>query len=113
LRDWLDGTELALDRICEGWDESLPQRIDLLGGGGAVPEIEDALATLAWSKRLDFERYPQVNRLRPTDVPGVVNRTDKGRNGGDVAALALAAWAALQTQEPDRSARILSDLCHG
>ena len=112
LRDWLDGTELALDRLSEGWDDPLPQRMDLLGGGGALPEFEDALSTLAWSKRLDFERYPEVSRLRPTDVPGVVNRTDLGRGAGDVSALALAAWAARQTQEPDRSSKILSELCH-
>ena len=113
LRDWLDATELALDRLSEGRDDPLPQRMHLVGGGGAVPEIEDALATLAWSKRLDFGRYPQVSRLRPTDVPGVVNRTEMGRGAGDVAALALAAWAARQTQEPDRPTKILSELCHG
>ena len=52
-------------------------------------------APLAWSRQLHFARYPQVDRLEPTDVPGVVNRTELGRSAGDVTALALAAWAAL------------------
>jgi len=111
LRTWVEGTEVALDRLNEDGDETLPQHLALLGGGGALSEMEDALGTLAWSECLDFERYPQVTRLRPTDVPGVVNRTDRGREPGDVAVLALAAWAAEQTLPQDRPARLLSQIC--
>ena len=92
-------------------DEPLPQRVFLLGGGSALPEMAEAVRSLAWSQRLHFTRYPQVGQLRPTDVPGVVNRTGRGRQMGDVSALALAAWAAQQEQPPERPARILSELC--
>jgi len=68
---------------------------------------------LAWSQRLHFARYPVVGHLRPTDIPGVVNRTDLGRGEGDVTALALAAWTVRQTEPPDRPARLLSGLCRG
>jgi hypothetical protein len=105
--------EAALVRLSESWDEPLPERLYLLGGASALPGVAEAIGTLAWSERLHFARYPQVGRLRPTDVPGVVNRTDLGRGAGDIAALALAAWAAHESRLPDRPARILSDFCQG
>ena len=109
LREWLEETETALARLNQ--DRPLPQRLYLLGGGSVLPEMVEAARALAWSERIHFERYPQVARLRPTDIPGVVNRTDLGRGPGDVSALALAAWAGQQYQPPDRPARILSELC--
>jgi cell division protein FtsA len=111
LQAWLGETEAAMARMNR--EEPLPQRLYLLGGGSAVPEIADALRSLAWSQRLHFARYPQVDRLEPTDVPGVVNRTGFGRNPGDVSALALAAWAASQDRPPERPARILAELYQG
>jgi hypothetical protein len=111
VQAWLAEAETALARLNQ--DGPLPHRLVLLGGGSLVPDIPEALRTLAWSQRLRFARYPEVGHLRPTDVPGVVNRTDLGRGGGDVTALALAAWAARQTEPPDRPARLLGELCRG
>ncbi len=111
VQAWLAEAETALVRLNQ--DEPLPHRLVLLGGGSLVPDIAEALRTLAWSQRLRFARYPEVGHLRPTDLPGVVNRTDLGRGGGDVTALALAAWSARQTEPPDRPARLLSELCRG
>ena len=111
VQAWLAEAEAALVRLSQ--DEPLPHRLVLLGGGSLVPDITESLRTLAWSQRLRFVRYPEVGHLRPTDVPGVVNRTDLGRGGGDVTALALAAWAARQTEPPDRPARLLGELCRG
>jgi cell division ATPase FtsA len=110
LKTWLQDTEAALARMNQ--DELLPQQVYLFGGGSALPEMMEAARSLAWSQKLRFSRYPQVDRLRPTDVPGVVNRTDQGRGAGDVSALALAAWAAHQTQASDRPTRILSEIWH-
>lgn len=110
LRQWLEETEAALARLNQ--DRPLPHRLYLLGGGSVLPEMVEAARALAWSEHIQFERYPQVARLRPTDIPGVVNRTDLGRGAGDVSALALTAWAAQQYQPPDRPDRILSELCH-
>lgn len=109
LQVWLEQTEAAMARLNE--DGPLPQQLLLLGGGSALPEMTEAVRSLAWSQRLRFARYPQVSYLRPTDVPGVVNRTDRGREMGDVSALALAAWVAQQQKPLDRPARVLSELC--
>ena len=109
LQSWLEETELALARLNQ--EGLLPQHLYMLGGGSAMPELGDAVRSLAWSRRLQFARYPQVSHLRPTDVPGVVNRTNLGQGLGDVSALALVAWAARQQRPPDRPLAILSELC--
>jgi hypothetical protein len=111
LQAWRNEMEALLANLDR--DELLPQQIYLQGGGSVLPEITDAVRSLAWSQNLHFVRYPEVARWQATDVPGVVNRTDRGRGPGDVAALSLAAWAASQEQPPDRPARILARLCQG
>jgi cell division protein FtsA len=111
LQHWLAGIQSALAQVNE--DRLLPQRLYLLGGGSALPEMADALRALVRSGNLSFVRYPKVGQLRPTDVIGVINRTNLGRSQGDVMALALAAWTARQAEPQDRPAQILSELCGG
>jgi hypothetical protein len=111
LTRWLEDTETALARLSH--DEPLPQSLYLLGGGSALPEMGEAVRSLAWSQRLRFDRYPEVHFLRPTDVPGVVNRSGRGSELGDVSALALASWVANQQRSAGRPARILAELCQG
>jgi hypothetical protein len=111
LRAWLEGTEVALAELTRG--DPLPQRLLLLGGGSGLPEMVEAARSLAWSEELRFERYPQVDRLRPSEITGLVNRTGLGRGAGDVAAMALAAWTARQSQPLDRPGQILRELCEG
>jgi len=110
LQAWLQETEKALSRLNQ--DQPLPERLFLLGGASALPEMAEAVGALAWSQRLRFARYPQVSRLQPGDVPGVVNRTGLGRGVGDVPALALAAWAVQQQRPLERPMAIIRDLCH-
>jgi cell division ATPase FtsA len=111
LQNWLEETEMAMARLNQ--EGLLPENLYMLGGGSTLPELTEAVRSLAWSRRLHFARYPQVSHLQPTDVPGVVNRTSLGRGLGDVSALALAAWAAQQQRPADRPALILSELCQG
>jgi cell division protein FtsA len=111
LQAWLEETEAAMARLNQ--DEPLPQYLYLLGGGSALPEMTEAVRSLAWSQRLQFARYPQVCHLQPTDVPGVVNRTSMGREMGDVSALALAAWIVRLRTPPERPAKILNELVQG
>jgi hypothetical protein len=111
LQAWLEETEAAMARLNR--DEALPQHLYLLGGGSTLPEMTEAVRSLAWSQRLHFARYPQVCHLRPTDVPGVVNRTSMGREMGDVSALALAAWIVKLKEPPERPGQILNELVQG
>lgn len=109
LKTWL----AEMERLLAGMDrdEPLPEQLLLTGGGAAVPDVAEAVRSLAWSEELHFVRYPQVNRVRPTDIAGVTNRTDLGRGPGDSTVLALAAWAARQGKPLERPARILNELC--
>lgn len=109
IRAWLAEVEAVLAGLNQ--DEPLPPHLVLAGGGSSLPDMAAALRTLAWSERLHFARHPEVSLLRPTDLPGVVNRTDLGRSGGDETALALAAWAARQAQPATRPTRLLAALC--
>ena len=111
LQAWLEETEAVMARLNR--DEALPQHLYLLGGGSTLPEMTEAVRSLAWSQRLQFARYPQVCRLQPTDVPGVVNRTRMGREMGDVSALALAAWIVKLKELRGRPGRILNELVQG
>lgn len=111
LQAWLEETETVMARLNQ--DEALPQHLYLLGGGSALPEMTEAVRSLAWSQRLQFARYPQICRMQPTDVPGVVNRTSMGREMGDVSALALAAWIARLREPPERPGQILNELVQG
>ncbi|MEJ2211295.1 MAG: hypothetical protein P8129_19955 [Anaerolineae bacterium] len=111
IQGWLAQVEKSLAHL--NLDEALPSRLYLSGGGSALREVAESVGALAWSQRLTFERHPEVHLLRPTDVPGVLNRTDMGQEAGDAAVLALAAWAARQQQPPERPASILSELCAG
>lgn len=111
LQAWLEETETVMARLNR--DEALPQHLYLLGGGSALPEMTEAVRSLAWSQRLQFARYPQVCRLEPTDVPGVVNRTNMGREMGDVSALALAAWVVRLGEPPERPGQLLNELVQG
>jgi len=119
VQAWLEQVEITMAHMMRDGlnagealsDEALPPQLYLLGGGSTVPEVCESLRSLAWSQQLRFSRYPQVRLLRPTDVPGVVNRTGAGREPGDIAALALAAWTARQQQPPARPERLLSALC--
>jgi len=113
LQVWFEGAEAAFARMYADWESPLPHRLQLLGGGSMLPEVAESAAVLAYSERLRFARYPKVKRFQPTDVVGVVNRTQLGRSAGDSAALALAAWVARENRPPDRPTRILRELCTG
>ncbi len=111
IQGWLGQVEESLAQLNP--DEALPSRLYLLGGGSSAAEMAESVRALAWSRRLTFERHPEVHRLRPNDVSGVVNRTELGREPGDVGALALAAWAVRQDEPMDRPLHLLSQLRSG
>jgi cell division ATPase FtsA len=111
LQEWLKAAEQVLATMNQ--EALLPQDLYLAGGGSYLPEMESAVRSLAWSQRLEFVRYPQVHRLRPTDIAGVVNRSGLGNGPGDVAPLALAAWVAKQQLPANRPARIIGSMLQG
>jgi hypothetical protein len=110
LVSWFMQIEAELQRMTAVSGRALPQCVYLSGSGSGQREVFEAAKSLAYSERLEFDRHPQVEKLPPTAVPGVADRTGLGDGAGDIPALALAAWAAAQSQGRDRPAQLLADL---
>jgi hypothetical protein len=110
LVSWFMQIEAELQRMTAVSSRALPQCVYLSGSGSGQREVFEAAKSLAYSERLEFDRYPQVEKLPPTAVPGVADRTGRGDGAGDIPALALASWAAAQSQGRDRPAQLLADL---
>ncbi|NCU39259.1 hypothetical protein EOL96_09655, partial [Candidatus Saccharibacteria bacterium] len=75
LEVWLDGVELALSEFDSV--DHLPNRILLCGGGASLQQLVDALAERDWYKDLAFTKRPTVQLIKPSEVIGVTDLTEK------------------------------------
>jgi cell division ATPase FtsA len=75
LRVWASGVQLALEDFSRL--EHLPHRILLCGGGASLTQLVETLRSPEWSKNLPFTRPPEVQHIVPSDVVGVVDKTDE------------------------------------
>ena len=85
---WAAGIELVLEEF--GKDGLLPGRIELCGGGAALPEIRAALEARASAADLPFARRPQVSMMAPASVTEVSDATGLLVDLQDVTPMALA-----------------------
>ncbi len=97
---WAAGVELVLEEF--GQHGLLPGRIELCGGGAALPEIRAALEAAGFGADLPFARRPLVSMMRPDSVSEVTDATGLLTDQQDVTPMALAFQAveAARTQEP-------------
>jgi cell division protein FtsA len=97
---WAAGVELVLEEF--GRAGLLPGRIELCGGGAALPEIRAALEARDFGADLPFARRPAVSMMRPDSVAKVSDATGLLVDQQDVTPMALAFQAveAAQPQEP-------------
>jgi cell division protein FtsA len=97
---WAAGVELVLEEF--GEEGLLPGRIELCGGGSALPEIRAALEADGFAHGLPFARRPQVSMMDPDAVTEVSDGTGLLVDQQDVTPMALAYQAveAAQPQEP-------------
>ena len=97
---WAAGVELVLEEFGQGG--LLPGRIELCGGGAALPEIRAALEADGFASGLPFARRPQVSMMDPGSVSEVSDGTGLLVDQQDVTPMALAFQAveAAQPQEP-------------
>ena len=75
---WAAGVELVLEEF--GQEGLLPGRIELCGGGAALPEIRAALEAEDFASSLPFSRRPLVSMMDPDTVSQVRDAT--GSAGG-------------------------------
>ncbi|MDR1032572.1 MAG: rod shape-determining protein [Candidatus Nomurabacteria bacterium] len=71
---WLSGVELALDEFKTV--DHLPSRILMCGGGASLKQITEVLTTTDWWQNLPFTKHPSVQLIKPSEVIGVVDKTD-------------------------------------
>jgi len=97
---WAAGVELVLEEF--GQEGLLPGRIELCGGGAALPEIRAALTADDFATGLPFARRPQVSMMEPDSVTEVGDGTGLLVDQQDVTPMALAFQAveAAGPQEP-------------
>lgn len=97
---WSAGVELVLEEF--GRNGLLPGRIELCGGGAALPEIRAALEAPGFAVNLPFARRPLVSMMAPSSVSEVSDATGLLVDQQDVTPMALAfqALEASLPQEP-------------
>jgi cell division protein FtsA len=97
---WAAGIELVLEEF--GKEGLLPGRIELCGGGGALPEIRAALEVDTFGTDLPFARRPQISMMSPSSVNEVSDATGLLVDLQDVTPMALAVQLleASRPQEP-------------
>lgn len=84
---WMAGVELALSDF-EASDH-LPSRILLCGGGASLKRLVDRLKNQEWSEDLPFTKKPSVQLIKPQDVIGVVDMTEKVNDHTFITAMGL------------------------
>jgi len=97
---WAAGVELVLEEF--GHEGLLPGRIELCGGGAALPEIRAALEAEGFASGLPFARRPQISMMEPDSVSEITDATGLLIDQQDVTPMALAYQAveAARPQEP-------------
>ncbi len=84
---WTSGVELALGEFTQL--DHLPYRIFLCGGGSSLDLLMERLQTSDWYKELPFTRKPVVRRIRPEQVAGITDHTDKVTDHTFITAMGL------------------------
>jgi cell division protein FtsA len=85
---WAAGVELVMEELAGG--EMLPSRIHLCGGGSRLPEVQTALASERFWKRLPFARPPEIALMAPDQITDITDETDLLVDQQDVTPLGLA-----------------------
>jgi cell division protein FtsA len=95
---WAAGVELVMEELSAG--DLLPGRVYLCGGGSRLPEVQAALSSERFWKRLPFARPPEVTIMSPEQVESIDDATELLVDQQDVTPLGLAFQAIeLQTTE--------------
>ena len=87
LEVWLAGVELALSEFDSV--DHLPPRILLCGGGASLKQLMTALEKREWYKDLPFTKRPSVTHIKPSDVIGITDSTNKASDHTYITAMGL------------------------
>jgi cell division protein FtsA len=85
---WMDSVELLIDELAKG--ELLPPAIYLVGGGSALPDLQERLESFPWTERLPFSRQPIIRTVQPEMVANIIDREGLLTTAQDITPMALA-----------------------
>jgi len=84
---WMNGIELALSEFKKL--DHLPHRIYLCGGGSSLSMLVDRLQQTDWYTKLPFTRKPMIAHIRPDQVVGITDTTEKVNDHTYITAMGL------------------------
>jgi cell division protein FtsA len=84
---WVGGIEVALGEFTKL--DHLPHHLFLCGGGSSLDLLMQRLEDSKWYKSLPFTRRPTVHHIRPEQVVGIVDKTDKVTDHTFITAMGL------------------------
>lgn len=84
---WMSGVELGLSEFTKL--DHLPNRILLCGGGSSLGMLMDELSEKSWYTGLPFTRKPVVQHINPSQVAGIIDKTDAVNDHTYITAMGL------------------------
>jgi cell division protein FtsA len=101
---WISGVELALGEYTKL--DHLPHRLLLCGGGSSLTMLMEQLGDDSWHKSLPFTRKPVVEHIDPSQVVGIVDKTDVVTDHTYITAMGLlrVGLDTLNQQNPEHNA---------
>ncbi len=99
---WMSGIDLALGEFTKL--DHLPHRILLCGGGSSLSLLMDELAEKNWYTSLPFTRKPVVQHINPSQVAGIIDKTDAVSDHTYITAMGLlrVGLDTMHQQDPSR-----------
>ncbi|MBE3558644.1 MAG: rod shape-determining protein [Ktedonobacteraceae bacterium] len=85
---WMDSVELLIEELAKG--ELLPPALYIVGGGAALPDIQQKLEAFPWTERLPFSRLPLIRTVQPEMVANISDRSGTLIDAQDITPMALA-----------------------
>jgi cell division protein FtsA len=92
---WMDSVELLIGELSK--NELLPPAIYTVGGGAALPDLQEKLETFPWTERLPFARQPAIETVQPEMVANIEDPKGLLVDAQDITPMALA-YQAIELQ---------------
>jgi len=84
---WVAGVELALAEFNKL--DHLPNQLFLCGGGSSLDLLMQRLEDSSWYRSLPFTKRPTVHHIQPSQVVGMVDKTDQVNDHTFITAMGL------------------------
>lgn len=92
---WMDTVEFLIGELAK--NEFLPPAIYTVGGGSALPDLQQKLADFPWTERLPFPRAPIIQTVQPEMVASISDPKEMLKDAQDITPMALA-YQAIELQ---------------